>query len=366
MKKSMVFFFLLCIALGEWQQSDEISLPRGIQVNDLTFSSSGELWILSTSSILKYETATKSPVFVQEIKNGKLLAVNEEEIYVVDNANRLITFGRDDAGSTQPTSLFFNYPTAIEVVAASNIPYVIVQEPNKLTFVRDTRPLGSISTTAQRLSTIPAANYDDRETPFFTLENNQIYAWTGGSFNNPERYSKRIMYSSSSKIIDFATNKIGNVYVLFSDSIVILEPSGDYNSKITIDNVPLGSRLLLNPANNSIGIFDQLEKSVKVLSGTTRGMTGDIITLYNNQPNPVDNYTEIPFTINQKLDVTITIYNLIGEPVKVIAKDLYQQGTHRVVWRADDDKGNLVPNGIYFYRLESNKGVAIKQLIVLR
>jgi len=366
MAKSMVFFFLICIALGEWQQSDEISLPKGIQVNDLTISSSGELWVLSTSSILKYETATKSPVFVQEVLNGKLLAVHDEEIYIIDNTNQLITLSRDEAGLTQPTGIFFNYPTAIEVATADNRPFVIVQEPNKLTLVSDRRLSGSINTSAEGLSTIPAASYDDRQTPLFTLENNQIYAWTGGSFNNPESYRKRIMYSASSKILDFATNKNGNLYILFSDSIVILEPDGNYKSKITTDNIPLGSRLLLNPANNNIAIFDQLEKSVKVLSGITRGATGDIITLYNNQPNPVDNYTEIAFTVNETLDVTITVYNLIGEPVKMIARDRYPKGTHRVVWRADDNKGNLVPNGIYFYRLESNKGFAIKQLIVLR
>jgi len=366
MKKSMVFFFLMCIALGEWQQADEISLPKGIQVNDLTISNSGELWVLSSSSILKYETATKSPVFVQEMLNGKLLAVYDKEIYIVDNTNQLITFSQDEAGLTQPTGLFFNYPIAIAVATVGNRPFVIVQEPNKLTLVSDRKLSGSINTSAEKLNTIPAASYDDRQTPFFTLENNQIYAWTGGSFSSPERYRKRIMYSASSKILDFATNRNGNLYILFSDSIVVLEPDGDYKSKISTDNVPLGSRLFLNPANNNIAIFDQLEKSVKVLSGVTRGKTGELITLFNNQPNPVDNYTEIPFTINETLDVTITVYNLIGEPVKIIAKDRYPKGTHRVVWRADDEEGNLVPNGIYFYRLESNKGVAIKQLIVLR
>ncbi len=52
--------------------------------------------------------------------------------------------------------------------------------------------------------------------------------------------------------------------------------------------------------------------------------------------------------------------------MKLIAKDRFLQGTHRVTWKAKDEKGNLVPNGVYFYRLESNRGVAIRQLIVLR
>ncbi len=366
MKKLIVFFFLICIALGEWQQSDKITLPKGIQINDLTISNSGELWILSSSSILKYETATKSPLLVQGIQNGKLLAVRDEEIYIIDSANRLITLNRGTEGVIQLTGLFFNYPTQIGTAIADNTPYIIIQEPYKLTFVRDNRLSGSISTNVERFSAIPEADYGDKQTPLFTLTNNRVYSWTDGTLNNSEGYKKRIIYSATNKIIDFTTNQNGNLYILLSDSIVVLESNGDYKSKVAIDHAPLGSKILLNPVNNNIVIFDQLENSLKILSGITKSSADDIITLHNNQPNPVDNYTEIEFTITEDLDLTITIYNLIGEPVKVIAKGRYLKGSHRIAWHADDNEGIIVPNGIYFYRLESKKGVAIKQLIVLR
>jgi flagellar hook assembly protein FlgD len=109
-----------------------------------------------------------------------------------------------------------------------------------------------------------------------------------------------------------------------------------------------------------------VQKTLAYFSRINKTVRGDIITLHDNKPNPVDNYTEIEFTITDKLNLSVTVYNLIGEPVKVIAKRRFPKGTHHVVWHADDEKGNLVPNGIYFYRLESKKGVAIKQLIVLR
>jgi flagellar hook assembly protein FlgD len=112
-------------------------------------------------------------------------------------------------------------------------------------------------------------------------------------------------------------------------------------------------------------IFDNNTKRIQVVSQSGRD-SEEMIVLDKNRPNPVDNFTEISFTLSEPLYLTITIYNLIGEPVKQIVKDRYLKGSHRVVWKAVDEKGNLVPNGVYFYRLESNKGVAIRQLIVLR
>jgi hypothetical protein len=219
---------------------------------------------------------------------------------------------------------------------------------------------------SERFSTIPSADYSDKETPLYTLANNQIFIWTGGTFRNSESYRKKMIYSASYKILDFAANRNGTLFVLFSDSVIVLESNGEYKTNVDIDKIPGDSRILTNPANNSIAVFIPSEKKLMILSATDKGTSSDIITLNNNQPNPVDAYTEIEFSINQPLDLTITVYNLIGEPVKVVAQGRYTRGTHRVVWHADDSEGNLVPNGIYFYRLESSKGVAIRQLIVLR
>ncbi len=368
MKKLLVIVFLICIALGEWQQSDEIALPKGIQVNDLTINSSGELWILSTSSILKFETASRDLLTIQEFKGGKRLVVPGEKAYVVDNGNQLFTLELSTEGSIEPTNLVFKSPGQIGSATADNKPYFIIQEPHHLAFlnINDETQTALVSTSVERFSTIPLADYGDKQTPLYTLANNRVYSWTGGTFDNPESYQKNIIYSASNRILDLCADRKGNLFVLFTDSIVVLEPDGDYKTKVEIDKLPLKSEILTNPANNNIVIFDQFHKSLKILSGVSKSASEDIIILNSNRPNPVDNYTEIEFTINQSLDLTITIYNLIGEPVKVIARGRYLKGLHRAIWRADDERGNLVPNGIYFYRLESKKGVAIRQLIVLR
>lgn len=366
MKKLLVLFFLICIAFGEWQQYDEIKLPKGIKVNDLTINNSGELWLLSTSSILKYEATSKNPFLIQEINDGHLLTVLDDKVYIVDHNNRLSVLSLDKGGLSRSTNLMFNAPGQIGIATADNKPFIIIQESGRLTFVRDEEILGSISTDVERFSTIPSADYDNKQTPLYTLANNRIYSWIDGTLNNTGAYKKRIIYSASNKILDFSADQNGNLYILFSDSMLVLEPNGDYKSKANIDRIPLSSRVLINPVNHNIIIFDEMQNILKILSGISKSRRGEIIILKTNQPNPVDNYTEIEFTINQPLNLSITVYNLIGKPVNVIAKGHYTKGTHRVTWKADDGKGNLVPNGVYFYRLESKKGVAIKQLTVLR
>jgi hypothetical protein len=366
MKKTLVILCFVCIALAQWQQEDEIPLPKGLQVNDLALSSTGEFYLLSASSILKYDTKTKKPFLVQEIKNGTILAVHGDEVFVVDNTNRLYTIDIKAEGVSRSTSLMLDAPEDIIPVHADKQVGLIVKDLGKITFATDKMMIGSITTPAERVRIIPFGDYQDKTTPFFTLANNRISAWTGGTFTNPETYIQQITYSASHRIIDFAADSDGELYVLFSDSILWLDARGAYQSTIDIPTVSMNTQLLMNSAKNSIVLYDPVKKTLTLLSKMQHQPTGELISLGSNQPNPVDNYTEIGFTVREPLRLTITVYNLIGEPVKVISSGRYPKGTHRVTWNATDERGNLVPNGIYFYRLESNKGVAIKQLIVLR
>jgi hypothetical protein len=367
MKRSIVLLFLISIAFGTWRQSGEIALPKGIQVNDLAIDYYGENWILSTSSILKFEGSAKNPQEVHEIRGARLLTILDENIYLVDNVNRLIRLDLSEKRIVQLEAPGFDAPRQIySTISDEDMPLLFVLEPTQLKFVSNRQILGSINTNAQRFSIIPLADYNNTEIPLYTQSGNRIYSWTGGTSTNIAGYESRLFFSASNNILDFAADKNGDLYILFSDSIVVLEQNGDYKRKINIDHLPIGSRILSNPANNNLVLFDNLGKNLKTLSGTKEDSKGDIITLNKNRPNPVDNYTEIEFTLNQSLNLTITVYNLIGEPVKVLSKGLYPKGVHRVIWHAEDERGNLVPNGVYFYRLESKKGVAIRQLIVLR
>ncbi|MDH4210276.1 MAG: T9SS type A sorting domain-containing protein [candidate division WOR-3 bacterium] len=365
MRRLSVLLFLLCLSSGAWQSSEEFALTKISQINDLTISDNGETWVLSPSIISKIDENNGDLLIPIQIQNARALAVLGQGIYYVDNNNRLVMQSSDDRDNSVTTELNFINPTQMTALSVSGSPGLIVLEPTRIVFATPFETMSTLSTNAERFSVIPLADYSNRRTPFFTLSGNRIYTWSGGRFQNAENYTGRLLYSASNKILDFCADKRGNLYVLFTDSIAVLDISGQHKGKIGIGTISRGSRILSNPVNNNLVIFDRSTKSVQIISESGH-VNEELIVLEKNRPNPVDNYTEISFTLSEPLYLTITIYNLIGEPVKLIAKDRFLQGTHHVTWKANDEKGNLVPNGVYFYRLESSRGVAIRQLIVLR
>lgn len=364
MKRLSVIIFLVCLASGAWQSSEEITLTKIDKVNDLAINDNGEMWILSPAAVSKIDAKSGNLLLLKQVQSATVLAILGESAYVVDKSGRLLIYPTDNENAIA-TGLQFNNPTQMTALSINGSPGIIVREPNRLVFATPFEIFGSITTAADRFAVIPRADYTERNTPLFTLNGNRIFAWTGGRFMNAPNYTSTLVYSASSNILDFCADKRGNLYVLFTDSITVIDHEGEYKGKIGVGHVSYGSKILTNPKTNDLVLFDQLARSIQVVSETGR-KAEELIVLDKNTPNPVDNYTEISFTLSEPLDLTITIYNLIGEPVKLIARDRYLNGTHRVIWNADDEQGNLVPNGVYFYRLESKKGVAIRQLIVLR
>uniref|UniRef100_A0A7C4XLV4 T9SS type A sorting domain-containing protein n=1 Tax=candidate division WOR-3 bacterium TaxID=2052148 RepID=A0A7C4XLV4_UNCW3 len=363
MKKIIVLFFFLLFAHAEWQQQEEIALPKNLQVNDLSFSPAGELFLLTSSALLKLEADSRNFVLVQEVKNGKLIAVGERTVYLVDAGNR-ISIIQTAIGETNELPISLNTPQQISLIQGAKRNFLIIREPNRLIFTDGTEVLGTLNVISERFNTVFKIENDESEIPILTLTNNKISLWQGGGLKNSLNYKTRIIYTSSGEILDFASIDLNRIYILLSDSIVVLDTTQILET-LPVEKVSMESRILINPVNNNLFLFNPQLKTIKIYSPVKREKT-DIITLKKNWPNPVDNYTEIEFTLGEPLDLTLTIYNLIGEPVKVLARGRFNKGTHILAWHADDENGNLVPNGVYFYRLETKKGVAIKQLIVLR
>jgi hypothetical protein len=361
----VVFLFLTTLVYSDWQQKEKVALPKGIQINDLTVDEAGAVWIVSSSSILKLDPGTKNPILVSEFKDGKTMSVLGQLIYIVDAQNRLTYYNPDLENSTIDLNLTVNGPVQLSALQVDKKPLLAILEQKKLRFVDEEKLSYYLNADIDRFAAIPDADYANPEVPFFTLSQDRVYAWYGGDYKNPAKYQNRLLYSTSGDIVDLAADPEGKLYILFADSVVVLDQQGDYAQKIGIERIPSGSRIYSDPQNHNLILYNPVERSFRVFSENKKG-NGETVVLEKNHPNPVDNYTEIEFTLNQSLDLTMTIYNLIGEPVKVVTRGYFSKGTHRSVWHADDERGNLVPNGVYFYRLESKKGFAIRQLIVLR
>ncbi len=88
--------------------------------------------------------------------------------------------------------------------------------------------------------------------------------------------------------------------------------------------------------------------------------------LLNNYPNPFNPNTTILYALPKETDVKLEVYNLLGQKVRVLVNKHQDAGYQTVVWDGRNDKGESVPTGIYFYRLQAESYVNSKKMILMK
>ncbi len=85
------------------------------------------------------------------------------------------------------------------------------------------------------------------------------------------------------------------------------------------------------------------------------------VQIHQNYPNPFNPSTTIRFSIPGSAEVSLKIFNLLGEEVTTLASGHREAGTHSIQWDATGQ-----PSGVYFYRLSTNDFVQTRKLVLLR
>jgi hypothetical protein len=89
-------------------------------------------------------------------------------------------------------------------------------------------------------------------------------------------------------------------------------------------------------------------------------------SLSQNYPNPMRNLTTIKFGIPEVSKVELMIYDVSGRVVKELVYGIRQPGIYTLKWDGSDEYGKLLPSGIYFYRLKTEKFERSLKLILIR
>ncbi|MCH7965624.1 MAG: T9SS type A sorting domain-containing protein [Bacteroidetes bacterium] len=85
-------------------------------------------------------------------------------------------------------------------------------------------------------------------------------------------------------------------------------------------------------------------------------------SLSQNYPNPFNPSTTIQYSLPEAGDVTLRVYNLLGQEVKTVFNNVSQSaGTHKVVLNISE-----LPSGIYFYSFRVNDFVQVKKMILMK
>lgn len=125
---------------------------------------------------------------------------------------------------------------------------------------------------------------------------------------------------------------------------------GEYNCNIVItDNNNLESTIpVILTVDHTVGINETNFASENVM-------------VY---PNPFNDVTNIFFRLDKKQKVNLEIYNSNGEKINtIINNNIKEKGNYRVKWNGNNENNLAVPNGIYYYHLDTEKSFSGKLLL---
>ena len=90
-----------------------------------------------------------------------------------------------------------------------------------------------------------------------------------------------------------------------------------------------------------------------------------VVSVY---PNPFNSNVVIRLT-KADLDgdpVSMTVYNVAGQPVRSLARGVLAAETHEVLWDGRTDKGEPVSSGVYLLRLVTGGRSMVRKMLVAR
>jgi len=118
-------------------------------------------------------------------------------------------------------------------------------------------------------------------------------------------------------------------------------------------------------ATKGTGVWRLTGITTEVGCGDCDATPQDFVLL-QNYPNPFGTETTINYYSKKIVDAQFVIYNLLGEKVKTIDLQTNSTGLQKITWDGKDEHGNLVPNGVYFYRVRIDNSIQIKKAVLIR
>jgi subtilisin family serine protease len=93
----------------------------------------------------------------------------------------------------------------------------------------------------------------------------------------------------------------------------------------------------------------------------TERVIPDRFVLYQNFPNPFNNRTVLRFELPNDDRVSVSVYDILGRPIAVLADDFYMAGIHELVWEP-----SAQASGVYIYRLRFGGGDFTGRMVYIR
>ncbi|MCK4813316.1 MAG: T9SS type A sorting domain-containing protein [Candidatus Marinimicrobia bacterium] len=208
-------------------------------------------------------------------------------------------------------------------------------------------------------------------------EEAQNYSESIGRGNKP-------MWDNDSKYIEHFGRIIENSdFQIFTKtttggySIEILIPQNTRSGLTLVEGDSIGLRFLFEKMQSSwdnwATAFEQFTLVNIILVGSTgiddqtaNSQIPARFSLEQNFPNPFNPLTTIRYTLPKASDVTITVFNILGQKVRTLTNSVMNSGIHEIKWDGRDDRGIDAAGGIYIYKITAGDYTNSKKMLLIK
>jgi hypothetical protein len=150
---------------------------------------------------------------------------------------------------------------------------------------------------------------------------------------------------------------------------VDIHPAKDCRPKMTFDGERIWVtwiRWLVASGWDTLSVYASYTYGVGVEEKPVANLPLSVLGLSQNYPNPFSSYTTISYQLPSDCNVCLRIYSVAGELVRTLVSQNQETGHYTVNWDGKDEKGRVVPSGIYFYHLNAGNCTSTKRMILIQ
>jgi len=184
---------------------------------------------------------------------------------------------------------------------------------------------------------------------------------------NPESYYQYVV-NYPQVVEELMTGEEGNTLTAFTPySTQALNvtwtknhPWGTQNATWSYDSLNPGEHITVFVQNNTSLFVYQAATAPVTLITTGIDEVSDGVS-FNLYPNPTNNNTNVAFSLDKDQNITVEVYNMLGEKVYSDNEGLLSSGQHTI-----SINGSNFQNGVYFVRFTADNAPTIQKLIIQR
>jgi glycosidase len=224
----------------------------------------------------------------------------------------------------------------------------------------------------QRLTNIRSqfAAFSTQKLVRLTSGNGLVYAYTRPLNGGDGIVAVNFSPTPQNVTLDLSSSVI-ETPILDGKSYVVNDLYNDSSFSVKFSGGMASIRLSLKAYGSSVCVLADTVKrlNLPVLLSVKKDLAESIPTefmLHQNYPNPFNPTTTIAYDLPSESNLTLRIFNILGEEVASLVQGRQERGRHVVQWNGMANSGLSCSSGVYFVRLESGNNVSVKRMMLLK